>query len=102
MSLETSDVSLETHTRQATQTRFQVRRFSCMECTISLQTSLLAVFTVSLGYLVREPGGSFDFISLTVDRFSCGGAAALNQWMEREEDAWLKNRIRYPCRTNKS
>ena len=54
--------------------------------------SLLSVFTASLGYLVREPLQSdFSiFIFLTIGTaFAAGGAAALNQWMEREEDAMM-------------
>ena len=52
--------------------------------------SLLSVFTASLGYLVREPlqADLSIFISLTIGTaLAAGGAAALNQWMEREEDA---------------
>jgi len=54
--------------------------------------SLLSVFTASLGYLVREPLQSdFSiFISLTIGTaLAAGGAAALNQWMERQEDALM-------------
>ena len=54
--------------------------------------SLLSVFTASLGYLVREPlqADLSIFISLTIGTaLAAGGAAALNQWMEREEDALM-------------
>ena len=54
--------------------------------------SLLSVFTASLGYLVREPlqADLAIFISLTIGTaLSAGGAAALNQWMERKEDSLM-------------
>ena len=54
--------------------------------------SLLSVFTASLGYLVREPLQSdlSIFVSLTIGTaLAAGGAAALNQWMERYEDAQM-------------
>ena len=54
--------------------------------------SLLSVFTASLGYLVREPlqAELAIFISLTIGTaLSAGGAAALNQWMERKEDSLM-------------
>jgi len=54
--------------------------------------SLLSVFTASLGYLVREPlrADLSIFISLTIGTaLAAGGAAALNQWMERQEDALM-------------
>ena len=54
--------------------------------------SILSVFTASLGYLVREPLQSdmSIFISLTIGTaLAAGGAAALNQWMERREDALM-------------
>jgi len=54
--------------------------------------SLLSVFTASLGYLVREPlqANLSIFISLTIGTaLAAGGAAALNQWMERKEDALM-------------
>ena len=54
--------------------------------------SLLSVFTASLGYLVREPlqANLTIFISLTIGTaLAAGGAAALNQWIERKEDALM-------------
>ena len=54
--------------------------------------SLLSVFTASLGYLVREPlqADWSIFLSLTIGTaLAAGGAAALNQWMERKEDALM-------------
>ena len=54
--------------------------------------SLLSVFTASLGYLVREPlqADLNIFFSLTIGTaFAAGGAAALNQWMERLEDSLM-------------
>ncbi len=54
--------------------------------------SLLSVFTASLGYLVRDPlqADLSIFVSLTIGTaFAAGGAAALNQWMERLEDAQM-------------
>jgi protoheme IX farnesyltransferase len=54
--------------------------------------SLLSVFTASLGYLVREPlqANWSIFLSLTIGTaLAAGGAAALNQWMERKEDALM-------------
>ena len=54
--------------------------------------SLLSVFTASLGYLVHDPlvDNLSVFIALTVGTaFSAAGAAALNQWMERNEDALM-------------
>ena len=54
--------------------------------------SLLSVFTASLGYLVYDPFRSdFSiFICLTFGTaLSAGGAAVLNQWMERKEDALM-------------
>jgi protoheme IX farnesyltransferase len=54
--------------------------------------SILSVFTASLGYLVREPLQSdlSIFFSLTIGTaLAAGGAAALNQWMEKKEDALM-------------
>jgi len=54
--------------------------------------SLLSVFTASLGYLVREPlqADLSIFVSLTIGTaLAAGGAASLNQWMERREDALM-------------
>ena len=54
--------------------------------------SLLSVFTASLGFLVHDPLRS-DFLLFTAltigTAFAAGGAAALNQWMERKEDALI-------------
>ena len=54
--------------------------------------SILSVFTASLGYLVREPLQSdlSIFFSLSIGTaLAAGGAAALNQWMEKKEDALM-------------
>lgn len=54
--------------------------------------SLLSVFTASLGYLVHDPlVNNFSiFVALTTGTaFSAAGAAALNQWLERKEDALM-------------
>ena len=54
--------------------------------------SLLSVFTASLGFLVHDPLRSdlALFIALTIGTaLAAGGAAALNQWMERKEDALM-------------
>ena len=54
--------------------------------------SLLSVFTASLGFLVHDPLRSdlVLFIALTIGTgLAAGGAAALNQWMERKEDALM-------------
>ena len=50
--------------------------------------SLLSVFTASLGFLVHDPlrADLALFLCLTAGTaLSAGGAAALNQWMERRE-----------------
>ena len=54
--------------------------------------SLLSVFTASLGFLVHDPlrADLTLFLCLTVGTaLAAGGAAALNQWMERREDALM-------------
>ncbi len=54
--------------------------------------SLMSVFTASLGFLVHYPliSDFYIFLSLTVGTaLAAGGAAALNQWMEREEDSLM-------------
>ena len=54
--------------------------------------SLLSVFTASLGFLVHDPLRSdlLLFSALTIGTaLAAGGAAALNQWMERKEDALM-------------
>lgn len=54
--------------------------------------SLLSVFTASLGFLVHDPliPDLGLFIALTLGTaFAAGGAATLNQWMERKEDALM-------------
>ena len=59
--------------------------------------SLLSVFTASLGFLVHDPLRSdlVLFIALTIGTaLAAGGAAALNQWMERKEDALIAHRDR--------
>lgn len=54
--------------------------------------SLLSVFTASLGFLVHDPliPDLGLFIALTLGTaFAAGGAATLNQWIERKEDALM-------------
>ena len=54
--------------------------------------SLLSVFTASLGFLIHDPltPDLSLFLCLTIGTaLSAGGAAALNQWMERSEDALM-------------
>ena len=54
--------------------------------------SLLSVFTAALGFLVHDPlRNDFSlFLCLTLGTaLAAGGAAALNQWMERKEDALM-------------
>ena len=54
--------------------------------------SLLSVFTACLGFLVHDPliPDLGLFIALTLGTaFAAGGAATLNQWMERKEDALM-------------
>ena len=71
------------------------------ECGLSLigiyeltkpRLSLLSVFTTSLGFLVHDPlrADLALFLCLTAGTaLAAGGAAALNQWMERREDALM-------------
>jgi protoheme IX farnesyltransferase len=52
----------------------------------------MSVFTASLGFLVHYPliSDFYLFLSLTIGTaLAAGGAAALNQWMEREEDSLM-------------
>ncbi len=61
--------------------------------------SLLSVFTASLGYLLHEPLNAdlLVFLSLTVGTaLAAAGAAALNQWMERIEDARMARTANRP------
>ena len=61
--------------------------------------SLLSVFTASLGYLVHDPlvNNLSLFVSLTIGTaLSAAGAAALNQWMERKEDALMPRTANRP------
>ena len=54
--------------------------------------SLLSVFTAALGFLVHDPlRNDFSlFLCLTLGTaLAAAGAAALNQWMERKEDALM-------------
>ena len=54
--------------------------------------SLLSVFTASLGFLVHDPliPDMVLFLALTIGTaLSAGGAATLNQWMERREDSLM-------------
>ncbi len=61
--------------------------------------SLLSVFTASLGYLVHDPlvDKLGVFLALTLGTaLSAAGAAALNQWMERKEDALMPRTANRP------
>ena len=61
--------------------------------------SLLSVFTSSLGFLVYYPlNYEFSvFLSLTIGTaLAAGGAAALNQWMEKEEDSLMPRTANRP------
>ena len=61
--------------------------------------SLLSVFTASLGYLVHDPlvDNLGVFLALTLGTaLSAAGAAALNQWMERKEDALMPRTANRP------
>ena len=61
--------------------------------------SLMSVFTASLGYLVHFPlvQDFYIFFSLTIGTaFAAGGAAALNQWMERDEDSLMPRTAKRP------
>ena len=54
--------------------------------------SLLSVFTATLGFLVHDPlrPDISLFVCLSLGTaLAAGGAAALNQWMERKEDALM-------------
>ncbi len=61
--------------------------------------SLLSVFTASLGYLLYYPinPNFFTFFALTIGTaFAAGGAAALNQWMEKDEDSLMPRTAKRP------
>ena len=55
--------------------------------------SMMAIFSAMLGYLAFQPSPqdypTFLFLLLGT-ALAAGGAAALNQWMERDEDARMK------------
>ncbi len=54
--------------------------------------SILSVFTASLGYLVHDPfRNDFSILLCLIfgTAFSAAGAAVLNQWMEKDEDAMM-------------
>jgi len=61
--------------------------------------SLLSVFTSSLGFLVHYPL-NYElsvFLSLTIGTaLAAGGAAALNQWMEKDEDSLMERTVNRP------
>ena len=65
--------------------------------------SLLSVFTSSLGFLVYYPL-NYElsvFLSLTIGTaLAAGGAAALNQWMEKEEDSLMPRTANRPIPAN--
>jgi len=53
--------------------------------------SMMAVITALLGYLAASTGGVLALISVFLGTaLAAGGAAALNQWWEREEDALMQ------------
>lgn len=53
--------------------------------------SMMAVITALLGYLAASTGGTFALLSVFLGTaLAAGGAAALNQWWEREEDALMQ------------
>jgi len=61
--------------------------------------SMLSVFTASLGYLVHYPLNPdlIVFCALTIGTaLAAGGAAALNQWMEKDEDLLMPRTANRP------
>ena len=61
--------------------------------------SMLSVFTASLGYLVHYPlnPNLIVFCALTIGTaLAAGGAAALNQWMEKDEDLLMPRTANRP------
>lgn len=53
--------------------------------------SMMAVITALLGYMAASNGDALTLISVFVGTaLAAGGAAALNQWWEREEDAQMQ------------
>ena len=61
--------------------------------------SLLSVFTASLGYLLFYPLSTnfIPFFALTFGTlFAACGAAALNQWMEKDEDSLMSRTSNRP------
>ncbi len=65
--------------------------------------SLMSVFTASLGFLVHFPlvQDFYLFLSLTIGTaLAAGGAAALNQWMERDEDSLMPRTAKRPIPAN--
>lgn len=65
--------------------------------------SLLSVFTAALGFLVHDPlVNDFSlFLCLTFGTaLSAAGAAALNQWIERKEDALMVRTANRPIPSN--
>ena len=69
--------------------------------------SMLSVFTASLGYLVHYPlnPNLIVFCALTFGTaLAAGGAAALNQWMEKDEDLTHAENCQptYPSKTGRT
>src|SRR5690606_176352 len=54
--------------------------------------SLLSVITAVFGYLAARPDKNWtEFLALLVGTsLAAGGAAVMNEWMERREDALMK------------
>jgi heme o synthase len=64
--------------------------------------SMMAIFSAMLGYLASTPATQdyLNFIFLLLGTaLAAGGAAVLNQWMEREEDAYMKRTAERPLPT---
>ena len=56
--------------------------------------SMMAIFSAMLGYLAFQPSSPKDYSTflflLLGTALAAGGAAAINQWMERQEDAHME------------
>lgn len=64
--------------------------------------SMMAVITALLGYLAASNGDTLTLFSVFLGTaLAAGGAAALNQWWEREEDALMHRTADRPLPTGK-